>query len=181
MMHRTHGQAGNKSFLCGKSVSNQRIEAWWGQLRKGLSDWWISHFKDLRERGLYCDANVVHVECLQFCYMSVIEEELQRAARLWNLHRIRPSTNNTSPHGRPDMLYFLPEMSNTRDYKHEIDMDDIDIAREMCCYDQPQTTCSPEFNALATFIMAEEGFNMPTSGNEARDLYLALINEIENI
>lgn len=30
--------AGEKSFLYGKSVSNQRIEAWWGQLRKGSSD-----------------------------------------------------------------------------------------------------------------------------------------------
>ena len=41
--------AGEKSFLYRKSVSNQRIEAWWGQLRKGSSDWWLNHFKILRD------------------------------------------------------------------------------------------------------------------------------------
>ena len=39
--------AGEKSFMYGKSVSNQRIEAWWGQLRRGCMDWWINYFKDL--------------------------------------------------------------------------------------------------------------------------------------
>ena len=94
--------AGEKSFLYGKSVSNQRIEAWWGQLRKGSSDWWLNHFKNLRDEGLYCDANVVHVECLLFCYMAILHEELHKVARQWNLHRIRPSTRTrTSPSSRP--------------------------------------------------------------------------------
>lgn len=32
--------AGEKSFMCRKSVSNQRIEAWWDQLRREGMDWW---------------------------------------------------------------------------------------------------------------------------------------------
>lgn len=71
--------SGEKSFLYGRS------------LRRGGADWWIRHFKDLRDSGLYCDTNVVHVECLLFCYMALIHDELQKVARLWNLHRIRPS------------------------------------------------------------------------------------------
>ena len=47
-----------------------------GQLRNGAFNWWIAHFKELRDNGLYCDTNGVHVECLLFCYMAVIEEEL---------------------------------------------------------------------------------------------------------
>ena len=31
--------AGEKSFMYGRSVSNQRIDAWWDQLRKGGMDW----------------------------------------------------------------------------------------------------------------------------------------------
>ena len=46
-------RAGDDSFIYGKSVSNQRIEAWWGILRKGCSDWWINYFKDMRDCGLY--------------------------------------------------------------------------------------------------------------------------------
>ena len=42
---------GSKSFIYGKSSSNQRIGAWWGQLRRNCTKWWINHFKDLRDHG----------------------------------------------------------------------------------------------------------------------------------
>ena len=109
--------AGEKSFIYGRSVSNQRIEAWWGQLRRGGMDWWITFFKDLRDNGLFFGDNIFHVESIRFCFMFIIQEELNKAAKLWNLHRMRPSTNPESPPGRPDMLYFLPEISNTQDTK----------------------------------------------------------------
>ena len=48
-----------------------------GATAKRSFDWWITHFKDMRDRGLYCDANAVHEECLLFCYMAIIREELQ--------------------------------------------------------------------------------------------------------
>ena len=41
--------AASKSFIYGKSSSNQRIGAWWGQLRRNCTKWWINHFKDLRD------------------------------------------------------------------------------------------------------------------------------------
>ncbi len=72
--------------MYGKSVSNQRIEALRSQLRKGCTEWWINYFKDLRDRGLYCDADIINVECLKFCYMPVIQDELQKVAKLWNSH-----------------------------------------------------------------------------------------------
>ena len=103
--------AGDKSFLYGKSVSNQRIEAWWGILRRGCADWWIRFFKDMRDCGLYCDDDVVQTECLKFCFTPVIRNELHKVAVLWNLQKIRPSTNAESPSGRPDMLYFAPEVT----------------------------------------------------------------------
>lgn len=37
--------SGSKSFMYGKSSSNQRIEAWWGQLRRNYVEWWINHLK----------------------------------------------------------------------------------------------------------------------------------------
>ena len=125
--------AGDKSFMYGRSVSNQRIEAWWGQLRRGCAEWWIEYFKHMRDSGLYCDSDLIHVECLCFCYMHILQDELQRVARLWNLHRIRSFTNPESPPGRPDMLYFLPEITSTEDYITRVDMDDVEIADEMCC------------------------------------------------
>ena len=75
--------AGEKSFLYGRSVSNQRIEAWWGFLRKSETDWWINFFKDLRAQGLFNDSDLIQVECLSFCFMPVIEDELSRVADEW--------------------------------------------------------------------------------------------------
>ena len=49
----TDSMAGEKSFLYGRSVSNQRIEAWWSLPRNNDTDWWINFFKDLRDVGLY--------------------------------------------------------------------------------------------------------------------------------
>lgn len=42
--------AGMKSFMYGKSTSNQRIEAWWSYLRRQGVHWWINKLNDLRDR-----------------------------------------------------------------------------------------------------------------------------------
>lgn len=47
--------AAMNSFMYGKSVTNQRIEAWWGILGKDCTRWWIDFFKDMRNDGLFCD------------------------------------------------------------------------------------------------------------------------------
>lgn len=91
--------AGENSFLYGTSISDKWIEAWWGQLRKGCADWWIRYFKDMRDGGLYCDSDVIHVQCLRFCSMSILQDELHR-----------PSSNPGPPPGRPDMLYFYQKL-----------------------------------------------------------------------
>jgi hypothetical protein len=114
--HHGDGMAGISSFMYGKSVSNQQIEAWWGILRKECTDWWIRYFKDLRDSGLYSDNDAIQRECLKFCLMDILRKELHRVARLWNLHRIRPSFNVESPAGRPDFLFFLPEANGAGNY-----------------------------------------------------------------
>ncbi|CAH3031370.1 unnamed protein product, partial [Pocillopora meandrina] len=68
----------------------------------------ISMVEDMRSCGLYHDNDCIE-ECLKFCFMPILRDELHGAARLWNLHRILPSTNSKSPSGRPDVLFFLPE------------------------------------------------------------------------
>ena len=50
-------------------------------------------------------------DTLRYCFMGVIQTELDRVAREWNCHRIRPSPAADVPGGIPDMLYFVPEAS----------------------------------------------------------------------
>lgn len=173
--------SGEKSFLYGRSTANQRIEAWWGLLRKSCTDWWIRFFKDLRDAGLYEDDNEFHIECLKFCYMDLIQKELDRTARHWNLHRIRPSTNAESPPGRPDVLYFNPETNNTRDYVIPVDQEDLNIANEMYCTLPQENGCLPEFQELAQMIMQDEVLQTPTNAAEAKNLYISLLRYIEEL
>ena len=63
-MEGTDSVAGEKTFLYGCSVSNQRIEAWWSFLRKNGTDWRINFFENLMEVGLYWDDDPLHVEFL---------------------------------------------------------------------------------------------------------------------
>ena len=172
-----------KSFIYGRSVSNQRIEAWWFQLRRGCTDWCIKYFKELQESGCCCDSNVVHVECLRFCYMDILRGELYRAARLWNNHRIRPSVNHESPGGRPDLLFSLPEVSGTREFMIEVDKVDIPVSQQLVCDSNSDKllNCKPEFSGLANIIMHEKHWLMPSSPDEAKGLYGALIDHIEKL
>ena len=153
--------AGEKSFMYGRSMSNQRIEAWWGLLWKACADWWINLFKDFRETGLYVDDNVIHRECVKFSFMDVIPNELDRVAQNWNVHRIWPSPNAESPPGRPDVLYFVPESLDTRDYITPVNGDEIEIAEEMCATEPLTKGFSAHFRELAEMIMADEGLLLP--------------------
>lgn len=138
-------------------------------------------FKDLRACGLYSDDDCIQVECLKFCFMHLLRDELHRVARLWNLHRIRPSSNLESPSGRPDILFFIPEVANTKDYRVEVGLDELELAEERCCYRLPENGCVEEFTELANIIMHENNLEMPQTAEEATILYATLIQEIDKL
>ncbi|KAK2548520.1 hypothetical protein P5673_031305 [Acropora cervicornis] len=172
--------AGEKSFLYGRSVSNQRIEAWLGFLRRSDTEWWINFFQDLKDQGLYNETDLFQVECLLFCFMPVLQDELRRVVQEWNLHKIRPSSNESSPPGRPETLYFLPELTGTSSYLNNIKAIDIDVAEDVCC-ESPDTDVPDTFAELAQIIMDEKGLEMPSSPQSALNLYLELLSSIEDI
>lgn len=89
---------GDYSFMYGKSVSNQQIEAWWSILGKYCARWWMDFFKKMRSCGFYGD-DCIEVECLKFYFMLIWRDELHRAAKL-QCQEIRGG-------GRAACLWFL--------------------------------------------------------------------------
>ena len=61
-----------------------------------------------------------------FYYYYCLKDELDRTAEVWNAHVISPSKNENVPHGRPNVMYFVPELYNTQNYTHGIAQDDLD-------------------------------------------------------
>lgn len=81
-LRRNHddAQSGENSFLYGKSTHNQRIEWFWGILRKEVGQFWMNLLADMASCngetifcGTFLDKNVV-----QFCFMDIIQVKIMR-------------------------------------------------------------------------------------------------------
>ena len=115
--------------------------------------------------------------------MDAIRDELYRAARLGNNHRMRQTNDCESPGERPDLLFSLPEISDTRDFIVEEDKDDITLCQQLMCNSSSLQVlhCTPEFSDLANIIMHKKDLHIPNSPDGARDLYIASIDNIEKL
>ena len=74
---------------------------WWSHLKKSRTTWCINFFKDLCDSGAFLYGNTFH---------EVLQQDLDFVKLRWNTHHIRPSRHDTIP-GKPDELFFLPELS----------------------------------------------------------------------
>ena len=52
-----------------------------------------------------------HNNCLRFCFLGLIQSELDETRDLWNNRRIRKTRNSESPADRQNILYFTPQIS----------------------------------------------------------------------
>jgi hypothetical protein len=100
--------SGRKSFLYGRPTSNQRIERFCVLLNDNFTTFWKNFFKDLRDTGYLHDGDPVHTECVRFCFLSLIQQYLDKVAEMWNHHRIRRQVEIESPTGvSPDMICII--------------------------------------------------------------------------
>ncbi|KAF6717318.1 hypothetical protein FQA47_010858 [Oryzias melastigma] len=65
-------QAGEKSFIWGRSTANQRIESWWGFLRKECVDFWLDHFHRLKDEGDFV-GDFLDKNLMLFCFLGLIQ------------------------------------------------------------------------------------------------------------
>ena len=49
-----------------------------------------------------------HVELLRFCFLRILQEELDDTRSLWNNNFIRKSRNPECSGGLPDVLFYIP-------------------------------------------------------------------------
>uniref|UniRef100_A0A8C4HR76 Integrase core domain-containing protein n=1 Tax=Dicentrarchus labrax TaxID=13489 RepID=A0A8C4HR76_DICLA len=127
----THQEDTLDSYLEGASTANQRIEYWWGFLRRQCMEFWISLFADLRDNGLF-DGGFLDKNLLQFCCMGLIQDELDDTSQVWDAHTIRPSRNVSVPTGRPNVLYVLPELYQTRDFLSPVEDEQVQLCKHVC-------------------------------------------------
>ncbi|OWF56044.1 hypothetical protein KP79_PYT20971 [Mizuhopecten yessoensis] len=101
--------SGEESFLYGASMHNQRIESFWCILRKECSQFWMDTLRTLKDHGDFT-GDAIDTSLIQFCFSTLVQRDLDNIASVWNTHTIRPSKNQNVPHGRPAVLFSMPEV-----------------------------------------------------------------------
>lgn len=106
---------------------------------------------------------------LWYCFNEVLQAELDSVKEHWNTHRIRKSRSDTVP-GRPDSLYFLPELYGARDCLFEVPAAEVDLGSQHIIED------SPENDHQEYFDYARDNLSIPLARDweEALEMYRKL-------
>lgn len=173
----TDALAGRSSYRYGKSTANQRIEAWWSFFRRYRSEWWISLFKDLVDFGAYDPGNEIQRWLFQYCFMDVIQRDLDAVVAFWNAHSIRKQNMAECPNGRPDILYFLPYRHGTRNYSEKPAHGDLCFVERFV--KEQSKTGNNEFEEILSTIVAEHDLDYPLDWKDGLILYFRLLHITE--
>ncbi|XP_037136560.1 uncharacterized protein LOC119139703 [Syngnathus acus] len=171
--------AGEKSFLYGRSTANQRIEGWWSILRKQSAQFWINLFQTLQEDGHYT-GDFLDKSLIQFCFLNLVQDELDEVVNTWNSHKIRPRSNGDTASGRPVVMYSFPAMHSAEDRLKPTGMQDITACMEECT-PKCQFPCDETVFELCCLLMEENEWHAPSDPLHASDLYLMLREELLKI
>ncbi|XP_033758499.1 uncharacterized protein LOC117340828 isoform X2 [Pecten maximus] len=120
--------SGIHSYRVVRSIFNQRIEAWWSVMRRQQCEWWISFFKDLVEFGGLHKGTINEMHCIRYCFMPLLQMDLDHLIDRWNNHYISHSRQAACPGGRPAVLYRLPEASGFQECLQALQEEDIAFA-----------------------------------------------------
>ena len=168
------------SFVYGSSTRNQRIECWWSILRRSRLNWWIIFFKDMSAENIVDTSLTYHVEFLRFCFLGILQEELDETRRLWNNHFVRKSRNAECPGGRPDVLFYTPSLVGGRDCKSPFVEADVNLALPYC--ETPDLSDNSEdIVDFAAIIMNETNITMPRTPHQAKELFITLVQNFDSV
>lgn len=163
----------DSSHIFGSSPANQRIESFWSVLRRCRMQWWIELFDDMTTFGIVDTSNEQHVECLRYCFMHIIQADLDSFSLLWNTHRIRPSSGAACPPGIPDELYFMPPSA----FSHcGVALDPTTCAQYRCHVKMPDTCSNVLYCEYLDYLRTYSNSSVPDDWQEAVSLYLTLVN-----
>ena len=117
-------------------------------------NWWMDFFKDLRDEGHFDLSIGYHVDALRFCFVGLIQSELDETCALWNSHHIREVRHSECPSGRPDVPYYLPPNQGAWEYGFSVGTRDIELAKSFCQVPS-KVGCSQEMLAFALLLMSK--------------------------
>ncbi|XP_065887587.1 uncharacterized protein [Dysidea avara] len=174
--------SGARSFIYGPSTANIRIEAWWSQLRRFKTNWWIDLCKGLQSEGLYDHSNTIHRYTLAFSFANLLQKDLDSFAADWNSHPIRKNRRIKSPHGCPDDLFDMPALQGVEDQLQPFDTD-LWVTCMLNESSSSPTFYPDDFKTSATTIL-QSALGLTHGGithDNCRNVYLTLVELIDEL
>ena len=110
--------------------------------------------------------------------MGLLQTELDETLKLWNNHYIRSVKNSESPAGRPNVLFFTPQLSQGRDCKYPLSSSDLEASREFV-EKPPLFACMTKTLEFCNMVRIEKNLGLPLCANTAKNLFWTLVREIE--
>jgi hypothetical protein len=112
-------------------------------------------------------------------YVNYLQKNVDEAVLQWNTHRIRPTKNQNVPHGRPAVLYNMPNQFGTHDYLCHVSQNELEncashFATDIYRHDS-------DYFMLCEYVMQEYGWIKPANIGEMCDLYAALREVIQQL
>ena len=153
------------------SPQNQRIESYWSVLQRDRLGWWRRFFQDLVDLELLNTKDPVVLDCIYYCFMGIIRQELNSVKEDWNSHII------SSPTGRPSCMYYLPHLYDKKDCVQKINKEEIEEFDSVI--GELPSGFTTKFSAFSRTIIPNNGIKAPTNPSEALNLYLYLLEKID--
>ena len=121
-----------------------------------------------------------HVEVLWFCFIRILQEELNETRELWNNHFVRKIQNAECPRGRPDVLFYNPSLAWGRDCKSPFVEADVNLALPYC--ETPDLSDSSDSIVdFAGLIMNESNITMPRTPHQTKELFITLFQNFDSV
>ena len=125
----------------------------------------------MREQKILDSSNIYHLESIRFCYLTILEKELNEYVNIWNTHRVRSIRGSECPAGGPNVIYYALERFGGSEMGSPLNLNDLIVAKQFC--QKPSSFgFSTEFLNFAALVMQQNNMQLPTTVSEARDLYV---------
>ncbi|KAK3098328.1 hypothetical protein FSP39_018474 [Pinctada imbricata] len=115
-----------------------------------------------------------------FCFLPLLQDELDSAARTWDNHRIRCSRNQVVPSGRPTVLFNFPVLWNKTDKICTVSRERFILCKEEAEF-RSTIPCDPDVYQACVHVMQSSNLRPAKNAEEGVTLYLCLRRHILTI
>ena len=132
------------------------------------------------ETGEFILGNTLHMELVSYTFSPLLQYELDQVKLQWNTHYIRRTRHDNIP-GRPDELFFLPELSGGQNQGPLISDSEIDSAysEEENLMEDAEIIMNDVDEVLVEYfeyVVHEENLLYPpTNWKEGRELFVHIL------